>query len=91
MRKLFLSAALALSLPGVGHAWSGYDYNEGAFVEIEQDNLVRSGETIEFYDFSTGQYHQADVESIQRYGNSVEVDLYDHNSGEYRTLEMDSE
>lgn len=91
MKKLFFSLVLALSVPVTGYAWNGYDYSEGAFVEIGQGNLVRSGETIEFYDFSTGQYHQADVQSVERYGSSVEVEVYDHNSGEYRTLDMDSE
>lgn len=79
--------ATFLSLPVL--AWDGYDYESGDYVEIESGNLVRSGETIEFYDYDSGEYRSADVESISRFGSSVEVEVYDHDSGEYRTLEME--
>lgn len=70
-------------------AWSGYDYEKGDFVEIDKGNLVRSGNDIEFYDYSDGSYHNADVESIYRSGSTVDVEVYDQDNGEYRTLEMD--
>ncbi|EZH79571.1 hypothetical protein AU05_17325 [Ectopseudomonas composti] len=74
---------------GVALAWDGYDYDAGSDVSIESGNLVRPGETIEFYDYGSGEYRDADVESINRYGGSVEVEVYDHDSGEYRTFEME--
>ncbi len=72
-------------------AWDGYDYEKGAFVEIDKGNLVRSGHEIEIYDYSTGEYKNVEVESINKHGRTVEVDVYDSDSGEYRTLEMDGQ
>ncbi len=75
--------------PTLTLAWSGYDYEKGDFVEIDTGNLVRSGNDIEFFDYNDGSYHNADVESIHRSGSTVDVDVYDQDNGEYRTLEMD--
>ncbi|NVZ10250.1 DUF5334 family protein [Allochromatium humboldtianum] len=71
------------------HAWDGYDYDRGSYVEIEKGNLVRPGREIEYYDYGSGEYKYGDVESINSYGSSVEVEVYDSDAGEYRTFEMD--
>ncbi|OCR86675.1 hypothetical protein CFT13S00388_07910 [Campylobacter fetus subsp. testudinum] len=70
-------------------AWSGYDYENQAEVEIEKGNLVRSGRDIEIYDYKDGEYKEVEVQSIRNKGASVELEIYDYNSREYRTLEMD--
>jgi len=70
-------------------AWDGYDYESGSYVEIEKDNLVRSGQEIEFYDYGAGEYKYGYVESINNYGSSVEVEIYDQETGDYRIFEMD--
>ena len=70
-------------------AWDGYDWEAGSFVEIEDGNLVREGEEIEYYDYGTGEYKNVEVESIESTGGSVEIEVYDYESGEYKTLEMD--
>ncbi len=89
MRMLIFAVLLVGSLP-LAHAWDGYDYDSGSSVEIEQGNLVRSGEEIEFYDYGGGGYHQAEVQDINRYGSEVvEVEVYDYETGEYRTLTME--
>lgn len=87
MKYLGLVALIFISANSI--AWDGYDSDTGSSVEIGSGNLVRSGETIEIYDYEDGQYKDVDVESITSYGSSVEVEVYDHDSGEYRTLEMD--
>lgn len=87
MRKLILLAALTLSV--TAQAWDGVDNESGADIEIEKGNLVRPGESIEYYDYGAGEYRDADVESINRDSGSVEVEVYDNESGEYRTFEMD--
>ncbi len=76
-------------LATTGYAWDGYDYDKGNYVAIEKGNLVRPGEEIEYYDYGSGVYKYGDVESIDSYGYSVEVEVYDSDTGEYRTFEMD--
>ncbi|MCD1265536.1 hypothetical protein B5M44_11610 [Shinella sumterensis] len=90
--RMFAVAAFAVAFVGSNAlAWDGVDSSTGGAVEIEKGNLVRRGETIEIYDSSSGSYRDVDVESIQRYGNSVEVEVYDSESGEYRTFEMEDD
>lgn len=71
-------------------AWDGYDYDKGNYVEIDRGNLVRPGNDIEIYDYETGQYHDVTVDSIHKYGSDVEIEVYDNTTGDYRTLNMDS-
>ena len=71
------------------NAWEGYDYEKGAYVEIEKGNLVREGETIEIYDYNDGEYKDVDVENIENHESSVEVEVYDPETGDTRMLEMD--
>jgi hypothetical protein len=84
-----LAISLLVFLPAHAIAWDGYDYQNGTYVEIERGNLVRSGNDIEVYDYSTGEYHNMTIENINRYGRSVEIEVYDWNNDEYRTLDMD--
>lgn len=88
MRNLF-AAGIMLAVSTSAFAWSGSDTESSGSIEIEAGNLVRQGETIEFYDSDAGEYRSADVESIKSYGGSTEVEVYDQDSGEYRTFEMD--
>lgn len=88
MRKISI-ALLTMLLAGPALAWDGSDTETSGAVEIESGNLVRQGETIDFYDHEAGEYRTGDVQSISRYGSSVEVEVYDNESGEYRTFEMD--
>ena len=92
MKKIKLSILLLVSVAlttGSSYAWDGYDYENGAYVEIDKGNLVRSGETIEIYDYNDGEYKDVEVESIEDNGYSVEVEVYDSETGETRILEMD--
>ncbi|MDF4940482.1 DUF5334 family protein [Vibrio parahaemolyticus] len=90
MKKIITSTILGLFLyPFATLAWDGYDYESGNYVEIEDGNLVREGEEIEYYDYESGEYRYGDVESVESSGSGAEVEVYDHESGEYRTFEMD--
>lgn len=84
-----VAAVLFLSLPCLSFAWDGYDYERGAYVEINKGNLVRPGQDIELYDYSTGQYRDVEVQSIRGSGSGAEVEVYDYGTGQYRTLEME--
>lgn len=90
--RIIAIVAFSIGLSASGAmAWDGVDSSTGNAVEIDKGNLVRRGETIELYDSATGSYRDVDVESIQRNGNSVDLEVYDNESGEYRTLEMDGD
>lgn len=69
-------------------AWEGYDPLNNTSVAIDKGNLVREGEAIELLDYSTGQYHSVDVESVRQIGGSTEVEVFDYNTGEFRILDM---
>lgn len=86
IKRLFI-AAMLFATPCM--AWDGYDYDKGNFVEIEKGNLVRSGRTIEIYDYADGQYKDVEVESIKRIPGAVEIEVFDPETGESRTFEMD--
>lgn len=87
MKILFFWVVLLIASPAL--AWDGYDYDKGAYIEIEKGNRVRKGEEIEYYDYNSGEYRTGDVESVERSGSSVDVEVFDHDSGEYRTFDMD--
>lgn len=89
-RSSILALTLAL-LSLTTFAWDGTDSETGASVEIERGTLVRSGRSIDYFDYDSGEYKSATVESVRRYGRTVEVEVTDDDSGEVRTLEMDAE
>ena len=72
------------------YAWDGSDSESGASVEIGEGNLVREGETIEIYEYNTGEYKDVEVVSIEANGSTVDIEVYDSETGEYRTIEMEN-
>jgi hypothetical protein len=69
-------------------AWEGYDPLNNTPVAIDNGNVVRTGEAIELLDYSTGQYHSVDVESVRQVGGATEVEVFDYNTGDFRILDM---
>tara|TARA_R110001599_G_scaffold159052_2_gene346193 strand:- start:7712 stop:7984 length:273 start_codon:yes stop_codon:yes gene_type:complete len=90
MNKFLFIAVAALSLTKPAIAWDGTDSDSGVSIEIERGNLVRSGREIEFYDYDAGEYRTGQVQSIRRYGASVELEIEDEETGDTRTFEMDN-
>jgi len=88
MRATALIFTIIVGMTASASAWEGSNTNTGSSVEIESGQLVRSGETIEVYDSSEG-YKTYDVDSITRYGSTVEIEATDSATGESTTLEMD--
>ncbi len=80
---------MTIYLSSVLFGWSGYDSDSGVPVEIEQGNLVRSGQDIEIYDYDAGEYRDVEVQSVNGNGSGAEVEVYDYDSGEYHNLDMD--
>lgn len=62
------------------HVWDG-TVEYGNSVEIESGNLVPPGNRIEVYHLERLRAHS--VESIQRHGSTVELEVYHHEAGEY--------
>lgn len=46
MKKVMLLCGLILVITTSVFGWEGYDYEESEYSEIEEGNLVRSGEEI---------------------------------------------
>lgn len=71
------------------YGWSGYDWNNGSFIEIEKGELVKEGEDIEIFDYGEGEYKNIEVDSMDKYGNHIEIEGEDIETGEIRTFDMD--
>ena len=90
MKKITLLALHFALASTSAFAWSGYDYENNTYVDIDKGNLVRSGSDIEIYDHREGEYRNVRVESIRSSGSRrVEVEVTDQQTGDIRTLEMD--
>jgi hypothetical protein len=88
--RMVFAASVALVSTNLAVAWDGTNTVTGSSVEIERGQLVRSGRTIEVYDSTEG-YKEYDVDSIRRYGRTVEIEATDSATGENTTLEMDGD
>ena len=80
MKILFTFFLISLSTYSL--AWDGTD-DEGNSIEIGSGNLVRSGNDIEVE--VNGETKTYEVESV----SNGEVEVYDYDSGEYKTFDMD--
>lgn len=89
--KTFVLFVALFSLVTEAKAWDGVNTETGNEVTIEQGNLVRTGRDIELYDSNSGQYIDMSVESINRVGNSVEIEMYNNETGETQTYEFDDQ
>ena len=87
--RAFGVATLVLCSSFPAYAWDGYDWDSGSFIEIERGNKVRHGLDIEYFDYSAGEYRNAEVVEISRSGHTVEVEVIDQETGEYRVFEME--
>ena len=68
-------------------AWDGYDSDSGSYVDIES----RDGTEIEYYDYGDGQYHTGEIQDwgYDSGSQTNDLEVYDHTTGEYRTLDME--
>ena len=87
MKKFLVVFILLVSVTNTVFAWNGYDYNSGSYIEIGDNNLVRSGRTINVYDYNKGEYIDYDVDNVSSNGN---VEVTDPETGETRTFDMDN-
>ncbi len=91
MKTILFALLFVTYAPFTCLAWGGYDYSNSTFVEIEHGNRVKSGSDIEFFDYDDSAYHDATVDSVTRYGDTVDIEVEDSNTGQNRTLEMEDQ
>lgn len=84
--RFILPVLAILATPAV--AWDGTDTSTGSSVEIDKGQLVRPGRSIDVEDSEDG-LKTYDVLSIRRIGPTVEVEVFDPDSGDIKTLDMD--
>lgn len=88
MKKYVFTSLLMLSFYATtASAWDGQDANSGENVEIGSGELVREGENINVD--VNGRMHTMDVKNMRSIGSSVEIEVYDNETGETKTLEME--
>lgn len=88
MKKIIF--ILTMLFPFSAYAWDGYDSINGDSVTIEENTLVRPGETIDIYNNSDGEYQSVDIIDIYDSGTSTTVETFNYSTGETQFLEMDS-
>ena len=70
-------------------AWDGVDFETNDRVEIGKGNYVAFGQEIEFYDFNTNKYHDAQVEIVSDIGEMTHVEIFDKTLNKQRILIME--
>ena len=70
-------------------AWEGTDQNTGNKIEIEKGNSVEDGKEIEIYDHDEDIHKTIEISGVNRFGNTVEIEGTDIETGEEHILEMD--
>jgi hypothetical protein len=70
-------------------AWDGVDFETNDPVEIGKGNYVSFGQEIEFYDFNTNKYHDAQVEDVNDIGEMTNVKIFDKTLNKQRVLIME--
>jgi hypothetical protein len=81
---IFLSLMLTPAL-----AWNGQDTKLGTNVMISSRSSAEPGNEIVYYDYSKEEYRTAEITSVFPYGKSVQIELFDVDTGANRTFEME--
>lgn len=81
---LFLAMVMSPAL-----AWEGQDTKLGTSVMISSRSAAEPGKEIVYYDYSKEEYRTAEVTSVFAFGKSVQIELFDIDTGANRTFEME--
>jgi len=82
-----LILVLLLIFPLSANSWDGFDYDTGDYIEIDDsDSLsIKPGAVIQIFDYGYRDYHTVEIVSL----NEAYVEVYDEDTDEYRTFEME--
>ena len=81
---LFLAMVMSPAL-----AWEGQDTKLGTNVMISSRDAADPGNEIVYYDYGKEEYRTAEVTSVFAFGKSVQIELFDVDTGANRTFEME--
>ena len=84
MKNLLLFTIILFFSPIV-FALDGYNLETGEFINIDKNQLIRPGEEIEMFNYSTGEYEYREVDYVDDYA----IETFDYETGEYETFYMD--
>lgn len=59
--SLVFTISLLIIFSIQSYAWNGFDHDQTNYIEIDKGELVREGETIEFFDYNSSEYRNMDV------------------------------
>ena len=71
------------------YAWDGQDTEQGTNIMISSRSSATPGKEIRYYDYSREEYRTAEVTSVFGFGNSIQIELYDIDTGTNHTFEME--
>ena len=86
MKVLFLLVLPLLVTPAL--AWDGQDAEKGTNIMISNRSSAAPGKEIVYYDYNKEEYRTAEVTSVYGFGKSIQIELYDIDTGKNRTFEM---
>ena len=89
-KNIFLLAIIFFFYNNNCFAWTGYDLNNNAEIEISSGNLVREGETIRFYDWGEDEDKSGEVKSVDYLFNRTRLEIYESISNEVRIFDMEN-
>jgi len=87
---IFLLAAF-IFCPIHLYAWSGYNFDSDNYIEIPDKESVRPGKDIEIYDYSDESAHKVHIISVTQVDAKTIIEVFDYNTRDYRTFEMDDD
>ena len=87
MKALSIIVLSLLATPAL--SWDGQDADLGTNIMISSRSMATPGKEIIYYDYSKEEYRTAEVTSVFGFGNTVQIELFDVDSGANRTFEME--
>ena len=85
MKVLSVIILSLLVTPAV--AWDGQDSEAGTNIMLS--SMATPGKEIIYYDYSKEEYRTAEVTSVYGFGKTVQIELYDVDTGANRTFDME--
>lgn len=78
-----------LLLPTLAIAWDGQDTEQGTNIKLSDRSIATPGKEIVYYDYTKEEYRAAEITSVYGFGKTVQIELYDIDTGANRTFEME--